>query len=155
MDVFTAWHLSSFTTVPEGDLGCLLFGFAEQAQIPNSATWPTIKQLARTRALIAGLRTRGPTQPIVGFHGTNEERRAGGASPLCQAGVAAWAQIGTCLPWEKGTNTRAAGQRQSKSRCYRVRRLTQAPGCRWGQSAQWVHIAQSRNSQSCATLRGI
>ena len=53
------------------------------------------------------------------LHGTNEERRAGGASPLWQAGVAAWVQIGTCLPWEKGTNPRAAGQRQSKSRCYR------------------------------------
>ena len=49
------------------------------------------------------------------FHGPNEERRAGGASPLWQAGFAAWVQIGTCLPWEKGTNPRAAGQRQSKS----------------------------------------
>ena len=56
--------------------------------------------------------------PLV-FHGTNEERRAGGASPLWKAGVAAWAQIGTCLPWERGTNPRAAGQRQSKSRGYR------------------------------------
>ena len=37
------------------------------------------------------------------FHGTNEERRAGGASHLLQAGADARAQIGTCLPWEKGT----------------------------------------------------
>ena len=34
------------------------------------------------------------------FHGPNKERRTGGASPLWQAGAAAEAEIGTCLPWE-------------------------------------------------------
>ena len=45
----------------------------------------------------------------------NEERRAGGASPLWQAGAAAGAEIGTCLPWERGAGPRAAVKRQSKS----------------------------------------
>ena len=50
-----------------------------------------------------------PTQPninpvSVGFHGTNEREgwrsRAGGASPLWQAGTAVEAEIRACLPWE-------------------------------------------------------
>ena len=45
----------------------------------------------------------------------HEERRAGGASPLWQAGAAAGAEIGTCLPWERGAGPRAAVKRQSKS----------------------------------------
>ena len=53
------------------------------------------------------------------FHGPNEERRAGGASPLWQAGFAAEAEIGTCLPWERGASPRAAVKMQSKSRGYR------------------------------------
>ena len=56
---------------------------------------------------------------VVVFHGPNEERRAGGASPLWQAGTAAEAEIGTCLPWERGANPRAAVKRQSKSSGYR------------------------------------
>ena len=46
-------------------------------------------------------------------------------------------------------------QARGRARADATGRLTQAPGCRWGQSVQWVHIAQSRNSQSCVTLRGI
>ena len=49
------------------------------------------------------------------FHGPNEERRAGSASPLWQAGAAAEAEIRTCLPWERGAGPRAAVKRQSKS----------------------------------------
>ena len=45
------------------------------------------------------------------FHGTNEERQAGGARPLWQAGAAAEAEIGTCLPWGRG----AAPGKQPKS----------------------------------------
>ena len=53
------------------------------------------------------------------FHGPNEERRAGGASPLWQAGAAAEGEIGTCLPRGRGADPRAAGKRQSKSSGYR------------------------------------
>ena len=49
----------------------------------------------------------------------NEERRADGASPLWQAGTAAQAEIGTCLPWERGADPRAAVKRQNKSSGFR------------------------------------
>ena len=55
------------------------------------------------------------------FHGIiiNEEQRAGGASHLCQAGTAAEAEIGTCLPWERAADPGEAVNRQSKGSGFR------------------------------------
>ena len=46
-------------------------------------------------------------------------------------------------------------QARGRARAEATGRLTQAPGCRWGQLVQWVHLAESRNSQFCVTSRGI
>ena len=62
---------------------------------------------AQSHAFMIGFRCRcrdGKSALRMVFHGPNEERRAGGASPLCQAGTAAEAEIGTCLPWERGAD---------------------------------------------------
>ena len=48
------------------------------------------------------------------FQGPNEEQRAGGENPPWQAGTDSEAEVGACLPWERGANPRGAVKRQSK-----------------------------------------
>ena len=93
------------------------------------------------------------------FHGLNEERRAGGESPLWQAGtpVARLRRPGSgpaCL----GRGELALGQQPTgRARACAVAsgRLTQVPWCQCGHQAHWVHFSESRNSQFCVALRGI
>ena len=91
------------------------------------------------RAAIAGLF----------FHGPNEARQAGGARSLWQAGTATEAEIGTCLPRERGAEARAAGEsvEQGQWDFWETNAGTNLKVAVWS-LVHWVHIAQSRNGES-------